>query len=373
MEIVREAQGWATAVILTNLKIVPPVDCVSLNKSGVPRVSKARKEVGKRDFYRRRRTCRALAAVRKASAVDAIVLSRYDSGESTEMNTVPKIAQDWSIDVNTHIRQALEEDIGPGDVTTNSIVSPGSETAGQIVAKQTGIVAGLDVAAAVFHLLDENIRFTAHVGEGSRVEKGTVLADVAGSARAIFTAERTALNFLGRMSGIATLTRRFVETISGTRAKVLDTRKTAPGLRTTDKLAVRRGGGYNHRYGLYDMILIKDNHIDYAGGLAQAVSLVADTPLEIEVEVRTLEDLKVAIELGVKRILLDNMTPEMMKEAVEITAGRAKLEASGNVTLDSVRRIAETGVDYISVGELTHSAKVFDVSLKLKGGQRTGE
>ena len=288
------------------------------------------------------------------------------------MNTGPKITQEWSIDINTHIRRALEEDIGPGDVTTDSIISPGSETEGQIVAKQTGIVAGLDVAASVFHLLDENIRFTAHVGEGSRVETGTVLADLAGSARAIFTAERTALNFLGRMSGIATLTSRFVETIAGTRAKILDTRKTAPGLRATDKLAVRRGGGYNHRYGLYDMILIKDNHIDYAGGLAQAFCLVRDTPVEIEVEVRTLDDLRVAIELGVKRVLLDNMAAETMKDAVEITAGRAKLEASGNVTLETVRRIAETGVDYISVGELTHSAKVFDVSLKLKCGQQTG-
>ncbi|MDQ5844480.1 MAG: carboxylating nicotinate-nucleotide diphosphorylase [Acidobacteriota bacterium] len=288
------------------------------------------------------------------------------------MNTAPKITQQWSTDINTRIRQALEEDIGPGDVTTNPIVPSESETEGQIVAKQTGIVAGLDVAAMVFRLLDENIRFTAKVDEGSKVETGAVLADVAGSARAIFTAERTALNFLGRMSGIATLTSRFVETIAGTRAKILDTRKTAPGLRAIDKLAVQRGGGYNHRYGLYDMVLIKDNHIDYAGGLAQAFRLVSDTPLEVEVEVRTLEDLRIAIELGAKRILLDNMTSETMKEAVEITAGRAELEASGNVTLDSVRRIAETGVDYISVGELTHSAKVFDVSLKLKSKQGTG-
>jgi nicotinate-nucleotide pyrophosphorylase (carboxylating) len=287
------------------------------------------------------------------------------------MNTAPKITHQWSTDINARIRQALEEDIGSGDVTTNAIVPSESETEGQIVAKQTGIVAGLDVAAMVFRLLDENIRFTANVDEGSRVETGAVLADLAGSARAIFTAERTALNFLGRMSGIATLTSRFVETIAGTRAKILDTRKTAPGLRATDKLAVQRGGGYNHRYGLYDMVLIKDNHIDYAGGLAQAFRLVSDTALEVEVEVRTLEDIRIAIELGAKRILLDNMTAETMKEAVEITAGRAELEASGNVTLDSVRRIAETGVDYISVGELTHSAKVFDVSLKLKGGQRT--
>jgi nicotinate-nucleotide pyrophosphorylase (carboxylating) len=285
------------------------------------------------------------------------------------------ITSNLSPDIHSYIEQALEEDIRTGDVTTNLIVSPDSEAAGQIIAKQTGIVAGLEVAATVFYLLDEKIRFKTNAAEGSRVETGTVLADLFGSARAILTAERTALNFLGRMSGIATLTRRFVETIAGTQAKILDTRKTAPGLRAIDKLAVKLGGGYNHRHGLYDMVLIKDNHIDYAGGLAQALSRAraSGTALEIEVEVRTLQDLKLAIELGVRRILLDNMTAEMMKKAVEINAGRANLEASGNVTLANVRRIAETGVDCISVGELTHSAKVFDVSLKVKCDERTKE
>lgn len=277
-------------------------------------------------------------------------------------------------DIERSIRQALAEDIGPGDATTNPIVSTGAETAGEIVAKQSGIISGLEVAEAVFHALDPNLAFTSNVTDGSRVETGTVVASLSGSARVMFTAERTALNFLGRMSGIATLTRQFVDAIAGTSAKILDTRKTAPGMRTTDKLAVLHGGGYNHRHGLHDMVLIKDNHVDYAGGLEEAVRLIrsSGTELEIEVEVRTLEDLKVGIELGVERILLDNMSVEMMTEAVAINAGRAKLEASGNVTLETVRRIAETGVDYISVGALTHSAKVFDVSLKLKtpGGAR---
>ncbi len=282
------------------------------------------------------------------------------------------IAQSPSIrvpqDVERSIRQALAEDIGSGDATTNPIVSTSAETAGQIVAKQSGIISGLEVAEAVFHALDQNLRFTANVADGSRVENGVVVADLAGSARVMFTAERTALNFLGRMSGIASLTRQFVDAIAGTGAKILDTRKTAPGMRTTDKLAVLHGGGYNHRHGLHDMVLIKDNHVDYAGGLEEAVRLIrsSGTELEIEVEVRTLEDLKIGIELGVERILLDNMSVETMKEAVAINAGRAKLEASGNVTLETVRRIAETGVDYISVGALTHSAKVFDVSLKSK-------
>ncbi len=284
------------------------------------------------------------------------------------MNTGTEIDKKLTSDVKVHAERALAEDIATGDVTTDSIVSPESQIASQLVAKQAGIVAGLEVAATVFSLLDNDIQFNALVAEGSRVETGTVLAEVTGSAQAIFTAERTALNFLGRMSGIATLTSRFVEAIKGTHAKILDTRKTAPGLRTIDKLAVKYGGGHNHRHGLYDMVLIKDNHIDYAGGITEAVSRVraSGTPLEIEVEVRTLRELELAMGLGVQRILLDNMSAEMMKAAVQLNAGRAKLEASGNITLENVRRVAETGVDYISIGELTHSAKVFDVSLKLK-------
>jgi nicotinate-nucleotide pyrophosphorylase (carboxylating) len=196
------------------------------------------------------------------------------------------------------------------------------------------------------------------------VEDRQILAKVNGSARSLLSAERTALNFLGRMSGIATLTHSYVEAVAGTKAVILDTRKTAPGLRALDKLAVARGGGQNHRIGLFDMILIKDNHIDFAGSLAEAVkrARAASSGLVIEVEVRTLQDLQTALDLGVERILLDNMSLQMIAQAVRLTARRARLEASGNVSLKTVRRIAETGVDFISVGALTHSAKVFDVS-----------
>jgi nicotinate-nucleotide pyrophosphorylase (carboxylating) len=262
------------------------------------------------------------------------------------------------------IQRALAEDIGPGDATTDSIVPRDATMSGRILAKQTGVVAGLDVAQAVFQLLDQRVTFAACVAEGTLVAKGHVLASVAGPARALLTAERTALNFLGRMSGIATLAHQFVEATAGTSATILDTRKTAPGLRTLDKLAVRRGGAQNHRTGLYDMILIKDNHIDFAGSLTEAVRLAraAGTGLQIEVEVRTAEEVRVALSLGVERILLDNMTPDAMRQAVALNAGRARLEASGNVTLENVRQIAETGVDFISIGALTHSAKAFDVS-----------
>lgn len=264
------------------------------------------------------------------------------------------------------IRRALEEDIGNGDATSNSIVPSNASLRGKIVAKQEGTIAGLDTAEAVFHELDARIRFEKLVQDGSTVPIHTTIARLEGSARALLTGERTALNFLGRMSGIATLTRKFVDAVSGTRAKILDTRKTAPGLRSTDKLAVKLGGGENHRIGLFDMILIKDNHIDFAGSITTAVERArqAGTDLEIEVETRTLADVREALHLGVTRILLDNMTIDTMRQAVELVAGRAKLEASGNVTLDTVLEVARTGVDYISVGALTHSAKVFDVSLE---------
>ncbi len=266
------------------------------------------------------------------------------------------------------IRRALEEDLGPrGDVTSESVIPPEAALEARIIAKQDGIVAGLDVAAAVFARMEAAIRFIPQVEEGERVSAGALLALVSGPARALLAAERTALNFLGRMSGIATLTRRFVDAVAGTGAVILDTRKTAPGLRRADKLAVQRGGGQNHRMGLYDMILIKDNHIDFAGSLAAAVqrARAAHPDLPLEVETRTLEDVQAALALGVERILLDNMTLGAMRQAVELTAGRAQLEASGNVTLERVRAIAETGVDFISIGALTHSAPVFDVSMKV--------
>ena len=270
------------------------------------------------------------------------------------------------------IKSALEEDIGSGDVTTDSIVPAGASLRGRIVAKQQGVVAGLSVAKEVFRKLSADVTFNAKVDEGATVERGVVVADVAGNARALLTGERTALNFLGRMSGIATLTRQFVDAVAGTSATILDTRKTAPGLRALDKLAVRLGGAQNHRTGLFDMVLIKDNHIDFAGSITAAVERVraSGTTLEIEVETRTLENVREALRLGVERILLDNMSAEMMREAVGLAkelGGRAKLEASGNVTLENVLEVARTGVDYISVGALTHSPRVFDVSLEWVG------
>lgn len=274
--------------------------------------------------------------------------------------------------IQTAIRHALEEDIGAGDATTEAIVPPEATMSGQIIAKQAGIVAGLDIARAVLRTLDERVSFSASVPEGARVENRQVLAWVTGPARSLLTGERTALNFLGRISGIATLTRRFVDAVVGTRAVILDTRKTAPGLRALDKLAVRRGGGQNHRVGLYDMILIKDNHIDFAGSLPEAVrrARAARSGLEIEVEARTLDDVALALEQGVERILLDNMSPALMRQAVEMNSGRAKLEASGNITLENVRQAAETGVDFISIGALTHSVQVFDVSFLWVEGER---
>jgi nicotinate-nucleotide pyrophosphorylase (carboxylating) len=272
--------------------------------------------------------------------------------------------QTLSADILKSIQRALAEDIGSGDGTTESIVPAEAGMRGQIIAKQAGVVAGLDIARAVYQMVDQQVDFQSKLEEGARVANRQVLALVSGRARSLLTAERTALNFLGRMSGIATLTRQFVDAVAGTKAVILDTRKTAPGLRAADKLAVARGGGQNHRMGLFDMILIKDNHIDYAGSISEAVRRARDAAsgLEVEVEARTLEDVREALGIGVERILLDNMTPEMMAEAVKVTAGRAKLEASGNVTLETVRRIAGTGVDFISVGALTHSARVFDVS-----------
>jgi nicotinate-nucleotide pyrophosphorylase (carboxylating) len=275
------------------------------------------------------------------------------------------------------IKRALVEDIGSGDVTTDSIVPTGASLRGRIVAKQAGVVAGLSVANEVFRHLSSDITFSAKVEEGTQVERGAVLAEVNGNARALLTGERTALNFLGRMSGIATLTRQFVDAVAGTNATILDTRKTAPGLRTLDKLAVGLGGGQNHRTGLFDMVLIKDNHIDFAGSITAAVERVRasgttrEGSLAIEVETRTLENVREALGLGVERILLDNMSPDMIREAValgqKLGKGRAKLEASGNVTLENVLEVARTGVDYISVGALTHSQRVFDVSLEWVG------
>ena len=298
------------------------------------------------------------------SCFGPLIVARYPL---TQKPQKPKtIPEELPSDISQCIQRALAEDIGSGDVTTDSIVPTGASLRGRIVAKQDGIVAGLAVAEEVFRTLDRSITFAAKVEDGSRVTKGAVLVDIAGPARALLTGERTALNFLGRMSGIATLTREFVDAVAATSSTILDTRKTAPGLRTLDKLAVQLGGGKNHRTGLFDMVLIKDNHIDFAGSITAAVERVraSGTTLPIEVETRTLENVRGALNLGVERILLDNMPPETMREAVKIVNGGAKLEASGNVTLENVLEVARTGVDYISVGALTHSPRVFDVSLE---------
>lgn len=264
------------------------------------------------------------------------------------------------------IRRALAEDIGPGDVTTNWIIPESQGSEAIILAKAAGVLAGLDVARDAFALVDERIRFEPLLADGDRLRPKDVVARIAGPTRGILIAERVALNFLQRLSGIATLTRAFVDAVAGTKAVILDTRKTTPGLRLLEKYAVRMGGGANHRIGLYDMVLIKDNHIEAAGGITEAVKRVRArnaAGLLIEVEARTLDDVCEAVALAVDRILLDNMTCEQMRQAVQLVNGRVPLEASGNVTLETVRQIAETGVDFISSGALTHSAKALDLSL----------
>jgi nicotinate-nucleotide pyrophosphorylase (carboxylating) len=256
-----------------------------------------------------------------------------------------------------------------GDITSQSTLPEDAWLDGRITAKAEGVIAGMPIAQAVFHLVDPHITWQAHVEDGHHVQPGTLLVEVSGPGKALLAGERTALNFLGRLSGIATLTHKFVQAVAGTRAVILDTRKTAPGLRHLDKYAVVMGGGQNHRAGLYDMVLIKDNHIDGADGIRAAVEGVRlrfGSRYLVEVEVKDLTELREALSLPVDRIMLDNMDLETMTEAVKITAGRVPLEASGNVTLLTVRGIAETGVDFISSGSLTHSAPVLDISMRLR-------
>ena len=267
------------------------------------------------------------------------------------------------------VRRALVEDLGPGDVTTDSIVPAGATARGQFIAKTAGVIAGWDVVAATFAALDRRAAVQPIVHDGRDVRAGTLIGTVAGPAQALLSGERVALNFLQRLSGIATMTRAFVRAVEGTRAVILDTRKTAPGLRAVDRLAVRLGGGTNHRLGLFDMALVKENHITAAGGITEAVRRVrARVPagVPIEVEVRTLAELREALDLAPDRILVDNMTVEEMRDAVRIAAGRVPLEASGGVRLDTAAEIARTGVDYISVGALTHSVRALDISLEVE-------
>jgi nicotinate-nucleotide pyrophosphorylase (carboxylating) len=266
------------------------------------------------------------------------------------------------------IDQALREDVGAGDVTTLATIPPDLQGEGRLLAKSPGIVAGLEVARRTFHTVSAQIEFMPEAADGDLVAAGRYLATVRGPVQALLTGERVALNFLQRMSGIATLTRQYSDAVAGTRARILDTRKTAPGLRLLDKWAVLLGGGMNHRIGLYDMALIKDNHITAAGGVTAAVQRVRarwGMSLPIEVEVKNLAELKEALALEVDQIMLDNMTLEQMAVAVELVAGAVPLEASGNVSLETVAAIAATGVDYISVGKLTHSVEAMDISFKL--------
>ena len=284
------------------------------------------------------------------------------------MSNATPLAGDLLEQIKPIIQRALDEDVGDGDVTTLCTIPPEAMLDGKFIAKETGVIAGLAVAELTFVLVDEQAQFRPKVADGDRVEARTVIATVSGPCRALLVGERTALNFLQRMSGIATLTRRFVDAIQFTQAVILDTRKTAPGLRVLDKWAVRLGGGQNHRFGLFDMALIKDNHIAAVGGITATVQRVRagdERGRAIEVEVKNLAELREALELKVDRIMLDNMSLDEMREAVQITAGRALLEASGNVSLENVAAVAATGVDYISVGALTHSAKALDISLLL--------
>ena len=265
------------------------------------------------------------------------------------------------------VRAALAEDIGPGDMTTMLCVPEGTRATAIVLAKQPGVIAGLAIGELAFKLLDPNAQWQAHVEDGERVGEGrTPLATVTGDARALLTAERVALNFMQRLSGIATVTARYVALVAGTNARIVDTRKTTPGLRALEKYAVRAGGGFNHRLGLYDAVLIKDNHIRAAGGITPAVqrakSHVPHT-MKIEVEASTLTQVQEALDAGADIILLDNMDMETMRQAVAQIGGKAISEASGGLTEARVAEVAATGVDILSIGALTHSAPALDISL----------
>jgi nicotinate-nucleotide pyrophosphorylase (carboxylating) len=266
------------------------------------------------------------------------------------------------------IDQALAEDVGAGDVTTALLVPADARGRAVLTQKAPGVLAGLRVAEAVVHRVDPSLRWHAHASEGEWGEPGVRVAEVAGASRSILTAERVALNFLQRLSGVATLTARYVRAVEGTGARILDTRKTTPGLRALEKQAVLAGGGVNHRFGLFDAVLVKENHAAMAGGVGEATRrvLAGAEGRPVEVECQTLDEVRDALDAGAPRILLDNMTDEELRSAVGLVAGRAELEASGGVSLETVRAIAETGVDFISVGALTHSAPALDVSLILE-------
>ena len=269
--------------------------------------------------------------------------------------------------VDRVLAAALAEDVGTGDVTTDGVVPADARCRAQLLVEEPGVVCGIPLALEVFVKLDPAVTGAALVQEGALLEAPGAVARLEGLARAVLTGERTALNLLGRLSGIATLTRRYVDAVEGTGATILDTRKTTPGLRELEKYAVRCGGGRNHRVGLYDMILLKENHLRVAGGIRKAVAALGPrngTPLEVEAE--TLDEVRDALDAGVDRILLDNMRLDDLRRAVDVVGGRVPLEASGGISLDTVRAVAETGVDFISVGALTHGARSLAVSLDLE-------
>jgi len=270
--------------------------------------------------------------------------------------------------VHRAVAAALEEDLGQaGDITTDPIISADATAEAEILARKPGVIAGQNLAAASFKALDPDAEFVADVADGGKVGAATLIAHVRGKARALLTAERTALNFLGHLSGIATLTAAYVAAVEGTRARIACTRKTTPGLRAFEKYAVRAGGGINHRFGLYDAVLVKDNHIAAAGGLAQALEHLRARSghlVKVEVEVDTLSQLEEALRFPIDAVLLDNMDVVTLQKAVALVDGRVLTEASGGVTLQTVRQIAETGVDLISVGALTHSAPRLDLALE---------
>lgn len=266
------------------------------------------------------------------------------------------------------IEQALLEDIGTGDITTESIIPSNLKAKGIIKTSEEGVVAGLDIVFLVFIKLDSEICFQPKIKDGNKILPGEILGEITGPARTILKGERVALNFLQRMSGIATITSKFCQQVKDFPVRVFDTRKTTPGLRILEKYAVRMGGGHNHRFGLYDAVLIKDNHIAVAGGIKSAVNSVRKQishTAKIEVEVENLSQLQEALKVQVDTIMLDNMDLETMKEAVKMVKGEALIEASGGITLEKVREIAQTGVDLISVGALTHSVKSLDISMEI--------
>ncbi|MBQ3884785.1 MAG: carboxylating nicotinate-nucleotide diphosphorylase [Ruminococcus sp.] len=271
--------------------------------------------------------------------------------------------------IDNIIKTALMEDINYIDAAADNLIPADHKSSAYYVAKDTGVVCGIEVAKRVFELVGEDVEFNILLGDGSKVRKGDIIAELKGSTLTLLKGERTALNILQHMSGIATATNKCVEAVAGTNASVTDTRKTLPGLRALQKYAVTVGGGKNHRFNLSDAAMLKDNHIDAYGGITAAVKALREKighTVKIEVEVRNLVELREALENKVEIIMLDNMSCEEMKQAVDITAGRALLEASGNITSENIRTVAETGVDIISLGALTHSVKCFDISMKIK-------